>query len=30
MWFSEKVHDANTNEDQQNPEKTRRVSVSIG
>jgi sodium/potassium-transporting ATPase subunit alpha len=29
MWFSEKVHEANTNEDQQNPEKTRREG-SIG
>ena len=26
MWFSDEVHEANTNEDPQNPGRTRRVS----
>ena len=25
MWYSDEIHEANTNEDQHNPERTRRV-----
>lgn len=28
MWFNGKIHEANTNEDPMNPDKTRRVSCN--
>ena len=27
MWYSDEIHEANTNEDQHNPERTRRVRM---